>query len=54
MLFRNMDATIEKGRWSSVKTAHIDLKESIAANNSLSIPVQQLAILSNWEMIVDV
>ena len=43
MLCRNMDATIEKGRWSSVKTARIWLKESIAAHNSLSIPVQQLA-----------
>ena len=43
MLFRNMDATIEKGRWSSVKTARINLKESIAVYNSLSIPAQQLA-----------
>ena len=30
MLFRNMDATIETCRWSSVKTARIYLKESIA------------------------
>ena len=43
MLFRNMDSTIEKGRWSSVKTARIYLKESIAVYNSLSFPVQQLA-----------
>ena len=38
MLFRNMDSTIEKGRWSSVKTARIYLKESIAVYNSLSFP----------------
>ena len=43
MLFRNMDATIEKGRWSSVKTALIYSKESIAVYNSLSVPAQQLA-----------
>ena len=43
MLFRNMDATIEKGRWSSVKTARVYLKESIALYNSLSVPAQQLA-----------
>ena len=43
MLFRNVDATIEKGRWSSVKTARINLKESIAVFNSLSVPAQQLA-----------
>ena len=38
-----MYATIEKGRWSSVKTAHIYLEESIAVYNSLSIPEQRLA-----------
>ena len=43
MLLRNMDATIEKGRWSSVQTARINFKESIAVYNSLSIPAQQLA-----------
>ena len=43
MLFRNMDSAIEKGRWSSVKTTRIYLKESIEVYNSLSIPVQQLA-----------
>ena len=43
MLYRNKDSTIEKGRWSSVKTARIYLKESIAVYNSLSQPVQQLA-----------
>ena len=46
MLFRNVDSTIEKGRWSSVKTARIYLKESIAVYNSLSFPVQQLAYLN--------
>ena len=43
MLFRNMDSTIEKGRWSPVKTARIYLKESIAVYDSLYFPVQQLA-----------
>ena len=43
MLFRNMDATIEKGRWSCVQTARIYSKESIAVCNSLSIPAHQLA-----------
>ena len=42
MLLRNMDSTIEKGRWSSVKTARIYKKESIAVYNSLFLPVQQL------------
>jgi len=43
MVFRNMDSTIEKGRWSLVKTARIYLEESIAFYSSLSFPVQQLA-----------
>ena len=43
VLHRNMDSTIEKGRWSSVKTARIYLKECIAVYTSLSIPVQQFA-----------
>ena len=46
MLFRNMDSSIEKGRWSSVKTARIYLKESLAVYSSLSLPVQQLAYLN--------